>query len=388
MNEKEILYNFIVNNYNLEMLETKIKAFNPFKVLAIETDEIKHSNVLAWLLNPNENHGLGDYFLKVVLSQVVLMNEDILGDRISQLQIHMADFGDTVLKTDEQNNAICLKSKSNSLLFIIKNKIHSRDSKQPLSAYLNVVNAAFPDYIKIPALLTTTGDEPENNNECGILSHEILHKLIHDTLKANEKYLSKEISDFIRFYLRTLEKTLGMNEQLKALCLKIYNEHRDAIDIINETIVHDETSLKEAFLSFKTLHKIKEYYLSDRDFWFLPVELTKLLPGMDLGWRVPYPIAIRISKRDDTRLRFHIEIGPFENGSERQRFIRFLEKNGFIIKSRAKKPESKYTMLVSGFMRINDWSDKKELIEAVDKIYSKNMKEIKKIIETVKKYDF
>ena len=48
MKEKEKLYNFIVNNHNLEILESKIEVFNPFKVLAIEHYEIRHSNVLAW----------------------------------------------------------------------------------------------------------------------------------------------------------------------------------------------------------------------------------------------------------------------------------------------------------------------------------------------------
>jgi hypothetical protein len=97
-----------------------IDVFNPFNILAIENYEIRHSNVLAWLLNPNGNHGLGDYFLKKVLSQAVLINEDVLGDEINLMKIHLADFGDTIVRREEQNIDILLRSKRNKLLFITR----------------------------------------------------------------------------------------------------------------------------------------------------------------------------------------------------------------------------------------------------------------------------
>lgn len=99
---KEQLYNFIVNNHNLEILESKIDVFNPFKVLEIERYEIRHSNVLAWLLTPNENHGLNDFFLKKVLSQAVLINEDVLADEINLIQIHLFNFSDTSIRREEK----------------------------------------------------------------------------------------------------------------------------------------------------------------------------------------------------------------------------------------------------------------------------------------------
>jgi hypothetical protein len=34
--------------------------------------EIRHSNFLAWLLNPNESHGIGDLFLTQFLRDIVL----------------------------------------------------------------------------------------------------------------------------------------------------------------------------------------------------------------------------------------------------------------------------------------------------------------------------
>ena len=42
------------------------QPFNLFDVLRNADYEIRHSNVLAWLLDPGRNHGLGDRFLEVV----------------------------------------------------------------------------------------------------------------------------------------------------------------------------------------------------------------------------------------------------------------------------------------------------------------------------------
>lgn len=59
------------------MLNAKLNIFNPFKVLKINTFEIRHSNVIAWLLSPNGNHGLEDKVLKKVLSGIILKSENV-----------------------------------------------------------------------------------------------------------------------------------------------------------------------------------------------------------------------------------------------------------------------------------------------------------------------
>ena len=44
--------------------ERQAPRFNVFDVLRNAEYEIRHSNVLAWLLTPGETHGLGDKFLR------------------------------------------------------------------------------------------------------------------------------------------------------------------------------------------------------------------------------------------------------------------------------------------------------------------------------------
>ena len=56
----ENLDRFLADNTELEELSAKLSEFNVFRALKIEHLEIRHSNVLAWLLDPGESHGLSD----------------------------------------------------------------------------------------------------------------------------------------------------------------------------------------------------------------------------------------------------------------------------------------------------------------------------------------
>jgi hypothetical protein len=44
--------------------------FNIFETLEYQRREDTHSNLLAWLLNPEESHGIGDIFLRTFVQKV------------------------------------------------------------------------------------------------------------------------------------------------------------------------------------------------------------------------------------------------------------------------------------------------------------------------------
>ncbi|OLO26789.1 hypothetical protein BTR23_22150 [Alkalihalophilus pseudofirmus] len=63
---------FLLDIEILEQIETKLANFNVFETLNMYHTEIRHSNVLAWLMKPNENHGLGDLFIKKLIQEVYI----------------------------------------------------------------------------------------------------------------------------------------------------------------------------------------------------------------------------------------------------------------------------------------------------------------------------
>jgi PD-(D/E)XK nuclease superfamily len=71
-NETErALTDLVMNCPELVQLEALLSRFNIFRVLKAEHHEIRHSNMLAWLFDPDETHGLGDRFLRRFLMRVV-----------------------------------------------------------------------------------------------------------------------------------------------------------------------------------------------------------------------------------------------------------------------------------------------------------------------------
>ena len=55
---------------SFQHLSQKMQTPNSFEVLGITNAEIRHSNFLAWLLDPNGNHGMGDKFLREFVSKL------------------------------------------------------------------------------------------------------------------------------------------------------------------------------------------------------------------------------------------------------------------------------------------------------------------------------
>ena len=72
LTDEEALKNFLLDIDCLNELQPWTGHFNLFDVLKISRTEIRHSNVLSWLMNPNENHGMGDAFLKAVVQEMVV----------------------------------------------------------------------------------------------------------------------------------------------------------------------------------------------------------------------------------------------------------------------------------------------------------------------------
>ncbi|MCH5313863.1 MAG: PD-(D/E)XK nuclease family protein, partial [Helicobacter sp.] len=122
-------------------LTSKTGRLNVFNALQLQNQEIRHSSFLAWFLNPNESHKLGDAFLKELL-QIVLKeyskNPEIT--TIKLFDIILNDFNDAKVerekRTDESRRIdIFIESKSNDFVCVIENKVWTEDTNNQLEHY-------------------------------------------------------------------------------------------------------------------------------------------------------------------------------------------------------------------------------------------------------------
>mgnify|MGYP002682401694 CR=1 FL=1 len=72
------LQDLVRTEKDLVEIAKKSSVFNPFDVLKVSHAEIRHSNVLAWLFNPQGNHGFGDWFSGEKTGEIIpLLNSTV-----------------------------------------------------------------------------------------------------------------------------------------------------------------------------------------------------------------------------------------------------------------------------------------------------------------------
>jgi PD-(D/E)XK nuclease superfamily protein len=110
---------------------------NIFEAAGMQRQEIRHSNFLAFLLRPQESHGLGDAFFKRLI-QKALNNSAVTPPPISALTLALADLSDALVSREWRNIDLLVESKNNNFVFIIENKVDSSEGDDQLSTYERV----------------------------------------------------------------------------------------------------------------------------------------------------------------------------------------------------------------------------------------------------------
>ncbi len=379
------LYEFVAQNDQLEVLEAKLKEFNPLNVLKIEENEIRHSNVLAWLLNPNENHGLGDKVLKKLLIELVARNINFEMP-ISIIQIQTMNFYDVQVKREHNNIDILVISKSNQLILLIENKIYAQFNEEQINAYLTHVKSEFLGYRVVPIALTLKNfDLLESDVQSyATLSHEIIFSNLRLIIDLYKESLNFKVIDFINFYLKILGAiTMQNNNELVKLCKSIYRQHRDAIDAINKYGI--ESSLDTVFDEFKKQNPLEETLRNNRSFWFVPAVFKNKLPKLCKGWESEYPFSyrFRFSTKEDW-LGIILEVGPIKDPQQRLNFMKILEVNSFKFSAAALElGKSKYTRFFTKYINFDEWDNEEKTLEQLNSLYLKDAKDATSRLEKV-----
>ena len=66
--KEEVALRALDEDVRLETLREMLAEFDLFNILGVERSELQHSRVLEWLLNPGGSHGLGNSFLRELLT--------------------------------------------------------------------------------------------------------------------------------------------------------------------------------------------------------------------------------------------------------------------------------------------------------------------------------
>ncbi|EEL47997.1 hypothetical protein bcere0022_48370 [Bacillus cereus Rock3-44] len=434
----EMDYNFEIlslldNSIEFEKLHSKFNRFNPFKILKVDKFEIRHSNMISWLLDPNGNHHLSSFFVNKLLSKtfVKIENEDLISE-YNFIKLHKQSLQDLEVFREVQTSKnkridILAISESQKIVILIENKYKSSESDGQLQNYLDFVNSKYEGYTIIPIFLSLDGSAPSHEAYFTLDYGDILN-ILKGQLEINSEYTSSTIKDFLSYYIDILEGELVRDEEDIELALTIYKNHKDAVDFLclsgdgkvagkfaNNSLLdavkglsaeekedlrkiymnYAETLafireagnsvMREAFLQFVNQNQIQTdcYHEHIRIPSFIFPEWKQLDDVVGIPtheWWLNNALITWFERKADGRMKLIIEVGPLEY-KQRLKLLCKLEENGINIKGKSKESGSMYTRIYADYETISDWADQDEILRVMNEMYNNN--DFNKVIEVI-----
>ena len=241
LTNEEALQIFLLDIGCLDELLPWTGKFNMFDVLKISRTEIRHSNMLGWLLNPNENHGMGDVFLKGILQRLVENDSD---GRYDVFNVLLMDFYTFSVMREWKNIDILLTSTEEKTVIAIENKVGSHEHSNQLNRYRNILEKEYPDYNRMLVFLTPDGEKPSDVENWDVLTYsDVIDVLESATLQIK---ILPDVDLMIKNYIDVVRRDIVEDQQLIDICNKIYNKHKKALDLIFENRIDGKAQLSDA----------------------------------------------------------------------------------------------------------------------------------------------
>ena len=227
--QRELLESFRVDK-DLKELEEKLAEFNIFKAIGVVEQEIRHSNFLAFLLDPSQNHKLDDVFLKEFLKQVLLATDNPT-DPINHANIDIANLRYAKVSREKHDIDILIHSRQNKLVCVIENKIRSGERPNQLKKYEETINRHYKDCQAIFIYLNPEGSLPSETNWRIYDYYKVVE--IIDSIRRKYKYLlERDLYTLMTHYSKLIRRDIVSDSEIAKLCREIYFEHRQAINLI------------------------------------------------------------------------------------------------------------------------------------------------------------
>lgn len=417
-NHSQQLLTLLEDSIEFAKLNNHFKRFNPFKILSVDQFEIRHSNFLVWMLNPKANHNLGDFFLKKLLAKAFVhpnnlddVNKLAPFDPLDMVNLNFQDVNvhKELMTSISQRIDILVVSESNKTVILIENKFWSKESRNQLKNYLSFVKSEYAEYKVVPIFLTMLEDPPSESDYLMLTYRDIL-SILKDYVVLNEAFMNDEVYSFISYYIEVLADQLEENDELNKSALSIYQENKDAVDLLY-TSVHEKSSMRAVnhqLIATSTVENgiLKRLYLDNRESidYIVKVgnsiisEAFKLFAAakdmesnnFTAHHRVPSFVekewAVAYSREDlrqkwwldrgiiawfahsNNRLMLKIEVGPLHQG-KRLELLHALRNQGIVIRDSAFQDGKKYTGIYTSFLPLNHWDSKETISQNMIQMY-------------------
>lgn len=206
-----------------------LARFYPLDAFGGLVAERLHSDILAFLLDPQGPHGLGEKFLSRFIARVAGQAADPAWQRLRGQNLAP---GDAVVRTEYRGIDILVEIPREKLAAIIENKVLSPERPGQLPRYFKVIQsqANYRGWAVL-GLLLTIEDLPSVDHAHGSIAHAgyaAVCETLESLLAEADSSSSASAREFVYQYTQRLrQRFLGDSDRHK-LCRAVFREHRAA----------------------------------------------------------------------------------------------------------------------------------------------------------------
>lgn len=392
MNETEAkaaLDRFLADNDELEQLSARLATFNIFRALKVDKVEIRHSNTLAWLLDPAESHGLGDVFLRRILSNM-LLESDADSEGLSAAQAELMDFSDIEVRREWKHIDLMVIDRNNNLLVLIENKVGGGEMPGQLARYRQTVEHEFPLFKLVLVFLTLDGESPEDEeaNDYIAYSHAKLLGVLERIIAQRSEQMPEAVVTFLAHYTNTLRRLTMQDTTLVELCQRIYRKHKEAVKLIVE---YGEVSSFSQLVNEIVGHDgdCEILYTAPRNLTFVPTSWATVVPANSTVWTHLTRQVSVVCWMDlyHDKISIVFEVSRMNDPALRMACVEKLRDSGFKLSKKAFHVDATYSRFFRSSRSLRDSADEEEMRDTINGLFGKAKEEFPKV-ETVLKSVF
>jgi len=198
----EALERFVVENDDLLELEERIGRFNIFDALRLARTEIRHSNFLAWLLDPLESPGQGALFLKAIVSDMLRLSPGELWP-LSPIELDGVELRGVEIRREWRHLDILITCQEPAFVVAIENKIGSGEGEGQLGRYEAVVGEVLSGIPALFVFLTLEGEEPSGQRWVPYKYADI-HRVLERVMRSHGEAIGHDVKAVVEHYLRLI----------------------------------------------------------------------------------------------------------------------------------------------------------------------------------------
>jgi len=260
---REVLEAFAEQNPDLTRLEELLSKFNLFEAIGVVRQELRHSNLLAFLLDPSQSHGLGAVFLKELLQSALLQTE--VESVVSSSDLNSWGLDTAIVQREWHHVDILVLDDVNRFAVIIENKIGTREHSDQLNRYYKDVHSHYPNYKVVALHLTPDGDTPTSERYHAV-SYTQVRQVAERLAALRRSTLGSDVVMLLEHYAQMLRRHIVSDSDVAELCRSIYQKHRQALDLIFEHRPDQQIQIRDYVRSLILKQSGIKYYNEARHY--------------------------------------------------------------------------------------------------------------------------